>query len=127
MGGRCAACSRAINHSSVKVSERQESLFWKGAVFRYVWICEQVGSDGGEVAEGPTGLDLQAEDRGARAGSVGQDAPQGGACQEHPFRSENLERRGKRKGKCFCLPSLRFDGASKTWHKMRFDLSGLCC
>merc|ERR1712203_1109813 len=111
--GRHAACSRAVNNSSEKVLEKQESLFRKGALFRYVWICEQVGGNGDEVAEGPTGLDLQAEDRGARSGSVGQDAPQGSARQEHPFRFENLERRGERKGKCFCLPSLRFDGASK--------------
>merc|ERR1712183_868763 len=81
--------------------------------FENVWIREQVGRDGGEVAKGSSGLDLEAEDCGARPGSVGQDAPQGGAGQEHPFRSENLERRGERKGKCFCLPSLRFDIASK--------------
>merc|ERR1712088_1003160 len=125
--GRHAACSGAVNHSSEKVLEKQESLFRKGEVFCYVWICEQVGGDGDEVAEGPTGLDLEAEDRGARPGAVGQDAPQNGAGQEHPFRFENLERRGRRKGKCFCLPSLRFDGASRTWHKMRCDLAGRCC
>ena len=65
------------------------------------------GGDGGEVAKGSTGLDLEAEDHGARPGSVGQDAPQGGAGQEHSFRSDNLERRGERKEKCFCLLYLR--------------------
>jgi len=75
--------------------------------FGNVWIREQVGGDGGEVAEGSTGLDLEAEDCGARPGSLGQDAPQGGAGQKHPFRSDNLESRGERKDKCFCFPSLR--------------------
>ena len=46
--------------------------------FENVWIREQAGRDGGEVAEGSTGLDLEAEDCGARPGSVRQDAPQGG-------------------------------------------------
>merc|ERR1712037_264709 len=87
--------------------ESRKFLFERSSLQQYVWIREQVGGDGGEVAEGSSGLDLEAEDCGARPGSVRQDAPQGGAGQEHTFRFDNLESRGERKEKCFCLPSLR--------------------
>ena len=75
-------------------------------VCNHVWIREQVGGKGGEVGKGSNYLDLEAEDCGARPGSVGEDAPQDGAGQEHPFRSDNLEKRGERKErKCFCFLS----------------------
>ena len=108
------ACLRAINKS---LSEKQETPFRKElprksllsyeqetlAVCSHVWISAQLSSNGGEVAEGSTGLDLKTEDCGARPVSFRQDAPQDGAGQEHPFRSDNLERRGERKKKYFCL------------------------
>jgi len=76
----------------------QRSPKGKESVRSNVRLGEQVGGDGRKVAEGPTGVDLQAEDGGARPGAVGQDAPQGRAGQKHPFRSQNLESwRGERK------------------------------
>merc|ERR1711978_655834 len=52
-------------------------------------------SDGGEVAAGSVGVDLEQEDRGARHQPLGQDAAQDRAGEEHAFRSHFLgERRG---------------------------------
>merc|ERR1712181_162226 len=48
-------------------------------------------------------LDLKTEDCGARPVAFRKDAPQGGAGQEHLLCAYNLERRGERKEKCFCL------------------------
>ena len=43
-------------------------------------------SDGGEVGERPTGVDLEQEDRGARHQPLGQDAAQDRVGEEHAFR-----------------------------------------
>merc|ERR1712212_721705 len=80
-------------------SNKQETL----AICSHVWISAQLSSNGGEVAEGSTGLNLKTEDCGARPVSFRQDASQDGVGQEHTFRSDNLERRGERKKKYFCL------------------------
>merc|ERR1712014_177467 len=53
-------------------------------------------SDGGEVAAGPLGVDLEQEDRGARHQPLRQDAAQDCAGEEHAFCPHFLgERRGR--------------------------------
>merc|ERR1712130_127535 len=98
------ACTWAINISTEKVVFQRNQKISFEKLRSHVWISsEQVGGDGGEMAEGSTGVDLQAEDCGALPGSVRQDAPQDRPGQKHPLRSHYLEWRGKRKERCFCL------------------------
>merc|ERR1712038_476247 len=64
-------------------------------------------SDGGKMAAGPFGVDLEQEDRGARHQPLGQDAAQDRAGEEHAFRPYFLGERGGRQEKWLQLLFLK--------------------
>ena len=81
-------------------------------------------SDGGEVGERPTGVDLEQEDRGARHQPLGQDAAQDRvgevALTPYALTSWDREEAGKKSGSNYCFWKSDFkqgvkDGKLKLW------------